>query len=200
MAANELETGTFAPTDPYRRETETFPELTDDQVQRATRFGTVDDLPAGAVLFTRGERTVDFFIVLSGCVEIFDEDAGAERVLTRHGAKQFTGELDLFSDRKILVGGRMGEAGRVVRVCRADCRKLLLAEPDIGDVVMKAFILRRIGLIGHEQGGGVLVGSRTSSDSLRIERFLRRNGHPVRSGRSTRTPTTPRATCSPAWG
>ncbi len=164
-----------------------FPTLTDDQIDRAKRFGTVEDLPKGTSVFERGQRTVDFFIVLKGCIEIFDDtacDAAGElpeQVITVHGERKFTGELDLFSDRKILVSGRMGEDGTVLRIGRPGFREMLTAEPDVGQVVMRAFILRRVGLIAHGLGGALLVGRRDSSDALRIERFLRRNGLPLKT-------------------
>ncbi len=172
------------PSDPYLREAQTFPRLTPEQIGRAQAFGTVEDLPAGAVLFERGGRTVDFFVVLRGKVEIFEPAPdGGDRVITVHAERQFTGELDLFNDRLILVGGRIGEeGGQVVRMNRAAFRRLLAAEPDIGEVVMRAFILRRVGFIEHGQAGVTLVASRHDGvgDSLRIQRFLSRNGYPVR--------------------
>ena len=170
----------FLPTDAYQATDQIFPTLTADQVERVTRFGRAEELDAGAKLFQPGDRSVDFFLVLDGCIEVTDPAAG-DRVVTVHKEGQFTGEVDLFNDRKILVGGRMGRAGRVVRVRRADFRKLLASEPDIGDVFMRAFVLRRIGLVQHEQAAVTLVLSQQSGDSVRIERFLRRNGYPVRA-------------------
>jgi hypothetical protein len=77
-----------------------------------------------------------------------------------HTERQFTGELDLFNDRDILVGGRMGADGRVARMNRVQFRRLLAAEPDIAETIMRAFILRRVGLIQHGQGAVTLVVSR----------------------------------------
>jgi thioredoxin reductase (NADPH) len=172
------------PTDPYEREAQTFPRLSEEQAARAAAFGRVEDLPGGTVLFERGDRTVDFFLVLKGAVEIYDPGTdGAEPVVfTVHAERQFTGELDLFNDRDILVGGRIAEGGgRVARLSRPQFRRLLAAEPDIAETIMRAFILRRIGLIQHAQGAVVLAGPRRSGDTLRLQRFLRRNGYPVRA-------------------
>ncbi|NHX34516.1 cyclic nucleotide-binding domain-containing protein, partial [Escherichia coli] len=78
-------------------------------------------LPAGAVLFSRGERSVDFWVVVDGAIEIYDVDErDAANVFTVHGDSQFTGELDLFNDREILVYGRTGRPSRVLRVARPD--------------------------------------------------------------------------------
>ncbi len=138
-------------------------------------------LRKGTLLFERGQRSVDFFLVLDGSIEIFDlDERGQPKVFTVHGERHFTGELDLFNDRQILVSGRTGMNSRVVRVKRADFRKMLSAEPDIGEVIMRAFILRRVGLIRHAQGGVVLVGPARSADTMRLRSFLGRNGYPHR--------------------
>ncbi len=179
MTTSELDTPD--PTDPYQRELQTFPKLSAEQIDRAKGFGTVESLAKGTLVFDRGDRTVDFFIVLDGNIEIFEYRGTDQNVFTVHGPSQFTGEVDLFNDREILVGGRMGADGTVVRINRAGFRKMLSSEPDIGEMIMRAFILRRVALIRHEQGSVILIGSRQSPDRLRIERFLRRNGYPIRA-------------------
>lgn len=168
--------------DPYAREAQTFPVLSEEQADRVAGYGVRETLPAGTLVFERGQRGVDFFLVLEGSIEIFDTDPdGRENVFTVHGDRQFTGELDLFNDRRILVSGRTGAESRVVRVPRPDFRRLITGEPDIGEVIMRAFILRRVGLIQHNQGGVVLIGPAHGGDTQRIERFLTRNGYPHRT-------------------
>ena len=166
-----------------------FPRLSPEQIDRARRYGEEERLPSGSVIFKRGERKVDFFIVLSGRVEIYDDDVcaddGGPLAFHVHHERGFTGELDLFSGRKILVSGRLMCEGdgpcRVLRVKRGDFKRLMSGEADIGEVVMRAFILRRLGLIDNAQGGVVLVGRRDSDNALRLEQFLRRNGYPLRT-------------------
>jgi len=170
------------PSDPYQRQAQTFPHLTPDQVERASRFGTIEDLPAQTALFERGDRSVDFFIVLAGTIEIY-EHRNEERephVFCTHDPWQFTGDVDLFNDRRVLIGARMGQDGRVVRMNRTQFRKLLVAEPDIGELVTRAFILRRVGVLNHEQAAVRLIGTRHSPDTQRLERFMDRNGYPFR--------------------
>ncbi len=181
MSANSFlqDRDRLAATDPYVREQQTFPHLSAEQISRIETFGIVEDLPKGTVLFERGDRTVDFFVILKGNIEIYEHRRDGENVFTVHRENQFTGELDLFNDRQILVGGRMGEDGRVIRINRPHFRKLLVAEPDIGEIVTRAFILRRVGLISHKQGSVTLLHIGQSADTLRIERFLRRNGYPI---------------------
>ena len=159
-----------------------FPQLSDEQIARAARFGTTEELQAGTVLFERGDRSVDCFVILAGCIEIYDHngEGGRPRVFTVHRERNFTGELDLFNDREILVGGRMGADGRVIRIPRRGFRALLAAEPELGDVMMRALIARRVGFIENVQGGVTLIGPHGSGGLLRTQRFLHRNGYPHR--------------------
>ena len=179
---NELQASIeLDPTDPYNRTAQTFPALSDEMAARVAAFGIEEALAAGTYVFRRGERGVDFFLVRKGSIEIsaFD-DAGEAKIIHTHLPRQFTGELDLFNDRQILVSGRAGADTRVVRIKRPDFRRLVTAEPDIAEIIMRAFILRRVGLIRYGQGGVTVVGSRHGGDTLRIERFLLRNGYPHR--------------------
>jgi CRP-like cAMP-binding protein len=168
------------PADPYLRRAQTFPMLTDEQVERAAEFGVVQAVPRGTVLFDRGDRGVDFFIVIDGAIEIFETSPSGQTVFARLEKHQFTGELDLFSDRENLVGGRMAATGQVIRTRRAQFRRLLVAEPDIAETIMRAFILRRVGIVEHEQAASTVIGSRSTGDALRLHHFLDRNGYPVR--------------------
>jgi thioredoxin reductase (NADPH) len=171
----------FDPADPDARAAQTFPRFTAEMMERVAGYGREEVVPAGTPMFTRGERSVDFFVAIDGCIEIFDYDRHhAPRVFATLGAGQFTGELDLFNDREVFVSGRAGEDSRVIRIHRADFRRLVTGEPDIGEIVMRAFVLRRVGLIRHSTGGTVLIGPAHTADTLRLERFLTRNGYPHR--------------------
>lgn len=169
------------PADPYLRADQTFPVLAEEMIARVAIFGEEEALPGGATLFRRGERNVDFFLCLEGAVEILDSDLkGLESIVHAHTPGQFTGELDLFNDRKILVTGRATPGTRVIRVGRADFRRMIVAEPDIGEIVMRAFILRRVGMLLHGEAGVALIGPAHAADTARIESFLSRNALPHR--------------------
>ena len=179
MSSSANPTNPLQTTDPYARSHQIFPTLSPEQIERARPFGAEENLAEGTVLFERGERGVDFFVVLEGYIEIYEHKLDHTNVIHVHRQQQFTGELDLFNRRKILVGGRMGVAGRVLRVSPASFRRLITAEPDIGEIIMRAFILRRTAFISHAQGGVTLIDTATTADGVRLERFLRRNGYPV---------------------
>lgn len=175
--------------DPYARPEQTFPVLSVDMAARLARFGTRESVADGAYIFRRGERSVDFFLICGGEIAIIDHgDHGQESNVHSHHARQFTGELDLFNDRKILVSGRAVGPTEVVRVKRADFRTMIVAEPDIGEIIMRAFILRRVALMQHQQGAVTLIGPARSADTVRINGFLTRNGYPHRTIDSTTDP------------
>jgi thioredoxin reductase (NADPH) len=167
--------------DPIAREAQTFPRLSAEMIERVTRYGSEERFAARAPVFSRGDRSVDFFVVLQGSIEIFDVDEhDLPQVFVVLRARQFAGELDLFNERQVLVSARAGEASRLLRVKRADFRRLVSSEADIGEIVMRAFILRRVGLIRHVHGGVVVVGPAHSADTLRLQQFLSRNAYPHR--------------------
>jgi thioredoxin reductase (NADPH) len=171
----------FDPADPSQREAQTFPRLADEMMARVSAYGTRETLADGAVIYERGQRGVDFFLILEGRVEIFDYDPhDIPQVFATIGPRQFAGELHMFNDREVLVSGRARGEATVIRVRRADFRRLMTGEPDIGEIVVRAFILRRVALIRQAHGGVVVIGGAHTADTLRLKRFLMRNGYPHR--------------------
>ena len=169
------------PTDPYAREAQIFPRFSAEMSARVAAYGTEERVAAGTLLFERGQRRVDFFLVLDGGVAVMAVcDDGRSQVIALHGPNEFTGDVDHFTDRQILVSARAATDSRVVRIRLADFRRMIGAESDVGEIVMRAFILRRVGLIRHAQGGVVLIGPRRDVDTLRLQRFLTRNAYPHR--------------------
>src|SRR4051812_19917745 len=111
---------TLDPSDPLAREGQTFPRLNGDMAKRVAAFGTEEHLPKDTLLFSRGERDVDFFLVLEGWIEIFERDLHGERKRIRlQGAGEFTGEVNLFSERPSLVNARTGADSHIIRVKRS---------------------------------------------------------------------------------
>src|SRR6478672_4216759 len=167
--------------DPMAREADTFPRLSGEMLARIARYGSEERFAAGAPIFSRGDRNVDFFVVVAGSIEVFDVDEhDLPQVFLVLRPRQFSGELTLFNERAVLVSARAGEETVLLRVRRADFRRLVSTEADIGELVMRAFILRRVGLIRHVHGGVVVVGPAHTADTLRLVQFLSRNGYPHR--------------------
>ena len=169
------------PSDPYARERQTFPTLSEEEVARIAEYGETITYEDGSKLFERGDRGADFFLVLKGAVEIIDRGASGEPVvITTHGHHQFTGELDLFNNRTILVDGCTKGPSQLVRLNRDQFRRMSSTEQDIGETIMRAFILRRTAFILHDEAGVALIGKANNRDLIRIQRFLSRNGYPLK--------------------
>ena len=157
--------------------------LESEMVDRIRNFGNPETIEAGTVLFVRGSRLADFFVVLDGEIGIYragDRGAPVEQVLTVFSTGQFTGELDHLRAQAPLVSARAITKARVLRVPAADVRRLMAAEPDIAEIMMRAFILRRMGVVHNGDAAITLLGAASSVDTLRIERFVVRNGYPLR--------------------
>ncbi|MDF2997594.1 MAG: cation tolerance protein CutA [Xanthobacteraceae bacterium] len=168
-------------TDPYDRPGQTFPKLPPAMVERIAKYGERSSFDGGDYLYEFGDRDVDFFLVLDGAVDVLESDGRDGHVLiTTHEAGGFTGELTHVTGRAVLVCARAARPTAAIRVSRSSFRRMVSAEPDIGEIILRAFILRRVGLIQHAEGGTIIVGSAHSASALRIQSFLTRNGYPHR--------------------
>ncbi|MGB5365024.1 MAG: FAD-dependent oxidoreductase [Polyangiales bacterium] len=163
---------------PYERQAQMFPRLEASQLEKVKPYGRARHVDCGELLFDIGDREVPFFVVLSGELEIVRPDRDGEDVVTVHQPGEFTGEINMLSGRANLVQGRMKTPGEVIELDRPAFRKLLAADADLSELFMRAFIVRRVGLITHEQGDIIVLGSEFSADTLRLKQFLSRNGHP----------------------
>lgn len=172
----------YDPTDPMNRKEQMFPRLDPSMVRRIAAYGQEEFVQAGTMLFERGQRGVDFFLVLEGLVEVFTPDKmGQIHIFTMYSARQFSGEMNMFNKRAVMASARTAMDSHVLRVRSDDFRRMVAAEADISEIIMRAFILRRVGLIRMGYGGVVLVGPGHGADTLRLERFLVRNGYPHRT-------------------
>jgi thioredoxin reductase (NADPH) len=155
-----------------------FPTLTSAQVKRIAAHGHVRPIRPGEVLVEAGEQVVPFFVVTAGQVEIVRLSGLTETLVALHGPGQFTGEVTMLSGRPALVRARVSESGEVIELDREHFLALVQTDSDLSELIMRAFILRRVELIAHGLGDAVLVGSNHCSGTLRVKEFLTRNGHP----------------------
>lgn len=139
-----------------------FPMLPPALMLRAASYGEEISAASGSVLLNCGEREGAFYVVLEGYVEVLEcePDGTMERLLT-HRDGEFTGSLDLFTDRPNAVTVRAESASRLLRVSRAGLAQLILAEPEFADVVLRAFMLRRISYLRQRPYGGAILRSTT---------------------------------------
>ena len=166
-------------TDPYvERRAQMFPSLTLAQIARISGVGERRSVRSGEVLFELGEQNIRFFVVIEGAIEIVRPVDGREERITVHGPGEFTGEINMLSARRAIVRGRALGDGSIVVVDREHLRALVQRDFELSEILMRAFILRRVALIAHGGSGLVLIGSRHSASTLHIREFLTRNAQP----------------------
>ena len=166
-------------TDPYvDRRHQMFPRLTPAQIGRISGVGERRSVRSGEVLFEMGEQNTQFFVVIEGAIEIVRPVDGREEQITVHHPGEFTGEINMLSARRAIVRGRALGDGSIVVVDREHLRVLVQRDFELSEILMRAFILRRVALIAHGNSGLVLIGSEHSANTLRIREFLTRNAQP----------------------
>jgi thioredoxin reductase (NADPH) len=158
--------------------TEAFPVLTPGQIDRIRPLGAVRKVQQGEILFEPNSAHIPFFVVLSGSMEIVHSGLDGERALVTHGPGQFTGEMTMISGQRSLVRGRVTEAGEVLELDGETLRSLIAKDAELSEILLRAFILRRIQLIKNNYGNVILMGSSHSSQTLELREFLSRNGYP----------------------
>ena len=155
-----------------------FPVLTPAQINRIEAHGHIRAVQSGELLVEQGDTNVPFFVVITGELEIVSPFGAQETLVTVHGPGQFTGEVNTLSGRRSIFRARVTKTGKVIELNHQQMLSLIQTDGELSDILMRAFILRRVELIAPGVGDIVLIGSTYSADTLRIKEFLMRNGHP----------------------
>ena len=154
-----------------------FPFLDPSEVAIFEAVGTRRRVTAGEYLYHEGDPGYDFWIVLSGAVDVIVDDAD-DRVITTHRAGQFLGELNLLTGVRAFVSARVAEPGEVLAVPADLLRRIIATEPELGDKILAAFMARRAALLAGAAVFIRVVGSRFSPETMRIREFLSRTRLP----------------------
>jgi thioredoxin reductase (NADPH) len=177
------------------RVAEMFPTLTEPQVERLAAHGRVRRVEAGEVLAEPGEPVSHLFLVKSGRVDVvrpasmFGASAppalpsssaagGGETLIAIYLPGMFTGEANLLSGRRGFALIRAHDAGEVVEVDREELLTVIQTDSELSEILMRAFILRRVEMMSHGFGDVVVLGSSHCAGTLRVKEFLQRNAHP----------------------
>jgi thioredoxin reductase (NADPH) len=155
-----------------------FPKLTPAQIDRIAAHGHIRSVQPGEVLIEQGDTSVSFFVVITGEVEIVRPFDAYETLVTVHGSGEFTGEVNMLSGRRSFFRARATKPGKVIELDHQQMLTLVQTDAELSDILMRAFILRRVELIAAGVGDIILIGSTHSASTLRIKEFLMRNGHP----------------------
>jgi len=164
------------------RQHQMFPVLSPGEVESAKRFasGAESRFEPGETVYAIGAQAAPSWLVLSGTIEVMRRDGlSSEAPVTTHGAGQFSGEVNQLSGRASIAAGRAGPDGcTALPFDAAHLRALMVGSVDVGEIVMRALILRRVSLIEHGGAGTILIGEPASADSARLLTFLTRSGIP----------------------
>jgi thioredoxin reductase (NADPH) len=159
-----------------------FPTLDAGQVETAKRFasGPARDFAPDEVVFDAGVANAPAWLVLKGSIDVLRRDGlNRETPITTHHAGQFSGEVSQLAGRQSLAAGRAGAEGCTALPFDAvHVRALMVGSAEIGEIMMRAFILRRMGLLEEGGVGSILVGEPGTPDLTRLQGFLARNGYP----------------------
>jgi thioredoxin reductase (NADPH) len=155
-----------------------FPTLTPAQIARAAAHGRTRAVRAGEVLVEAGKQLTPFIVVKQGTIDIVLPSLKSETHIFTLGPGQFTGEVSMISGRRTFVGVRAASAGEVIAIDREQMQGLVQNDSELSEILMRAFILRRVSLIAAGLSDAVLIGSDHCAGTLRVKEFLSRNGHP----------------------
>jgi thioredoxin reductase (NADPH) len=156
-----------------------FPQLSEGQIETLTAHGHRSRTTVGEYLYRQGDSSYDFFVILEGLVSAHTDADGVEGAVAVHGPRRFLGELSLLIGQPAFYTTVVREAGEVVQVDPETLRRLVGEDPALGDLVLRAFLLRRELLSGL--GAGLkIVGSRYLPDTRRLCDFAARNRLPFR--------------------
>jgi len=162
-----------------QRRDQIFPRLDPADIERARRFGTVRSFSAGEPLMSAGQVAPGLFVVLAGTISVTAHDYfDRHEPIVRHGKGNFLGELAQLAGRPALADAVAEEAVEALIIPPERLRALMVAEADLGERIMRAMILRRVTHLQAEGSATVILGRADNGDVLRLEVFLRRNGHP----------------------
>jgi thioredoxin reductase (NADPH) len=157
---------------------QTWPVLTNAEIDRARSYGRVRRAELGEILYRPGEVGVPCFVLLSTTLEISQPSIHGEHLITNLCPGMFTGEAGMIAGQRTVVQARVMQAGEVLELRPEELRALVSRDAGLSESFLRAFMLRRLMLINRQLGNVVIVGSQHSADTLRLREFLGRNGHP----------------------
>jgi thioredoxin reductase (NADPH) len=150
------------------------PKLREDQIEVLSHYGQTRTTEVGEVLFRAGDTSNDFIVVLEGEAEVIEDFAGETRTVGVMRPGRFLGDLTMLTGQAVIPSAVMREGGKVLAIPREQLKEVVTEEPNLSDIILKAFIARRSW--GMRAGFGLrIIGSRHSSDATRLREFAARN-------------------------
>jgi thioredoxin reductase (NADPH) len=160
------------------RRDQMFPTLSAAQLARLERYGQRRAIRAGEILAEPGDRGLPMWVMLSGSIEAIQVGMSGETIVVTHTAGGFSGEMSTLRGISTMVRVRVCADGEVLQIDENCLRTIVQTDSELGEIFLRAFILRRVGLIQAHAGDVILLGSSHSADTLRLQQFLTRNTFP----------------------
>src|SRR6195256_5125916 len=161
------------------RDEQMFPKLKPQEIDRLRRFGKVRRYTAGEALFVTGEIPPGMFVLIKGSVRVIRRDPlGHSAPIVEEGPGQFIAEVGQLSGQPALVDVHAIDDVEALLIPPKNLRALMIEEPELGERIMRALILRRVALVEAGAGGPVLIGPESNPDVIRLQGFLAPNAYP----------------------
>ena len=160
------------------RRAQMFPQLSAAQIARLEAHGSRRPMAKGEILAQPGDRRIPMLIVLSGSIEVVQPGLNGEVLIVVHTAGSFAGEMSALQGVGSLVRMRVREQGEMLVIAEDHLRTIIQTDAELSELFMRAFILRRVRLLGSRSGDVILLGSSQSAGTLRLQQFLTRNSFP----------------------
>jgi thioredoxin reductase (NADPH) len=155
-----------------------FPTFDASELAYLEPLGARRLVQAGEYLYRAGDAGYDFYVVLSGRVEILVSTDGQEQLLVTHGPGRFLGELNLLTGQRVFVDARVAEAAEVLAVPIETLRRIVATQPQLSDKILATFMARRADLIAGAASSTRVIGSRFSPETAQIREYLARSRLP----------------------
>jgi thioredoxin reductase (NADPH) len=163
------------------RRAQMFPKLMPAQISRLDAYGKRTRTRDSEVIVEPGDRYSRIVVVVSGSVEVLIPGLSGETLITQLTEGDFTGEMSALRGSASFVRIRVRDPGEVISIPAENLRRLVQTDAELSEIIMRAYILRRMGLRETHQGDVALLGSRDSTHTLRVRQFLERNAVPYAS-------------------
>src|SRR6202051_4129350 len=161
------------------RNEQMFPKLTPHEIDRLRRFGEVWRYAAGEALFVTGDIAPGMYVLIEGSGRVTRRDPlGHSAPIVEQGPREFVAEVGQLSGQPAFVDVHAIGDVEALLIPPQNLRALMIEEPELGERIMHALILRRVVLIEAGAGGPVLIGPESSPDVIRLQGFLARNAYP----------------------
>jgi thioredoxin reductase (NADPH) len=161
------------------REDQLWPTLTAAQIARIEKQGRRRSVQAGEVLLEAGQAEFSCFVILDGELEVVRPTCDGDELITTYRQGSFSGEINMLAGRRPVATVRATKEGEVIEVSREALLRLVQTDVELSEILMRAFILRRVMLLEKGFGDVLILGSEFSARTLHIREFLVRNAHPA---------------------